>query len=379
MPSEALHIAKTCVLWASVSMVIYLVLNPALSGLFLFPLNLSFLTLPSLVLIALLSVSSLARLSIRGKPWSGAVRRGLNGLALFIFLTLLFRELPSYAGVLAAAFYPTQLIVISCTGAAVGGELYKVRRRLGLILKAVSVVVLGYGLHSLLNYWLLDLSLTRKLPSAWTLVSYMSLPLLVGSIAYAVGILIGLFKDTRHPSVSALLTWLSEGSPRNFSLAFFLSLYLLYLRPYISERVPLIVVLEWIAVSLTVATVFISFKSLSEPLYVDLGFADWKKHVQRVQRQEGKAFLRALHLQKSFLDYGTKAPFLVHCISTLKDLGVPEARVADVVKPLIAYKERKPVWIALPWVKKKIRKDNREARKRIVENLAKALAREAHA
>ncbi len=379
MPSEVLSIAKTCVLWVAGSVVIYLILNPAISGLLLLRLDLSFLTFPSLVLIALLSVSSLIHFAIRGKLWSRALRRGLDGLAFFLFLTLFFWGLPAYARALGAAIYPLQLTVIACAGLAVGAELTRIRRPPGLILKAASAVILGYGLHQLVDYWLLDLYVPPQLLFMRTLASYMSLPLLVGSIAYSVGMLIGLFKLAKHPSVSALLAWLSEGSPRNFALAFLLSIYLLHLRPYISARVPPLVVLEWIAVSLAVATVFFNFRSFSEPLYVDRGFTDWKKHIQEVRRQEGKAFQRELHLQESFLDYGTKAPLLVHSVSTLSDLGVSEEKTADIVKPLITYKERKSIWIALPWVQRKIKENNRESRKRIIENLTKALEREAHA
>lgn len=329
------------------------------------PFELSFLAVPLVASFAVLSVSSIAKLTIERKPWSAMATKGLNGLALFIFISLVFQQ-ASVPAPLTDAFHPLQLTILASIGLTLFKELSKIHEKIGLLLIALCAGILGYGLYTL----------SDGLSLLWKPFGYTSLPLLVGSLVASISVLFGFFKDVKHPSVSGLSQWISEGYLRSFFLAFLLVSYVFHLRPYILEKAPLVVVLEWVTVSLVVAVMYASARSLSKPLYVEPKFADWKRHLQKVGHQEGDAFRKELHLQKLFVDRGIKTPLLVHCILSLKDLESAEENIAEAVRQLIAYRDAKPVWIALPWVKKKMEKENRKTRKQIVENLTQTLVKE---
>ena len=366
MRSKARNVAATGALWAIVSIFTYLLLKPTWLVPKILPFELSFLTIPLIASFGILSISSIARITIERKPWNAMATKGLNGLALFVFVSLIFQEAP-VPSALTDAFYPLQLIILASTGLALFKELSKIYEKLGLLLIALCTGILGYGLYTI----------SGGLSVVWKPFRYMCLPLLVGSLAVSISVLFGFFKDAKHSSTSGLSEWISDGRLRNFFLAFLLTGYVFHLRPYILEKAPLVVILEWMAVSLVVAVMYASVKSLSKQLYVDLEFADWEKHIQKEERQEGEMFRKELYLQELFVDRGTKTPLLVHYMLSLRDLGSSEEKIIEAVRQLVAYRNIKPFWWALPWVKKKIEKRNRNARKQLVENLTETIVKEA--
>lgn len=368
MPSKARNVAATGALWVIVSIFTYLLLKPVWLVPQILPFELSFLVVPLIVSFGILCISSIARVTIGRKPWNAMATKGLNGLALFMFVSLIFQEAPVSAA-FTDAFHPLQLIILASTGLALFKELSKICERLGLLLIALCTGILGYGLYTL----------SDGLSVVWKPFRYTCLPLLVGSLVASISVLFGFFKDVKRPSISGLSEWISDGCLRNFFLAFLLAGYVFHLRPYILDKVPLVVILEWVTVSLAVAVMYASAKSLSKQFYVDLKFADWKKHIQKVKRQEGDTFRKELSLQKLFVDQGIKTPLLVHYILSLTDLESSEEKIVEAVRQLVAYRDATPVWMALPWVKKKMQKKNSNARKQIVENLTETIVKEAGA
>lgn len=378
MPSKARNVAVTGALWVVVSIFTYLLLKPIWIVPQILPSGLSFLVVPLIVSFGILSISSIARLTIQRKPWKAMATKGLNGLALFTLMSLIFHPgIPvAFRDVFRSlqltstdVIYPLQLIILASTGLAVSKELSKIYMKIGLLFIAPCAGILGYGLYTL----------SYGLSVAWKPFRYASLPLLVGSLVASISVLFGFFKDVKHPSISGLSEWISDGFLRNSFLAFLLASYFLHLRPYILEEVPLVVILEWVTVSLAVAVMYASAKSLSRHFYIDLEFADWKAHNQKVKRLEGETFRKELNIQELFVDRGIKSPLLIHCILSLRDLESSEEKIVEAVRQLVAYRDTQPVWLALPWVKKKIEKENRNARKRIVESLTETIVKDAGA
>ena len=295
-------------MWGVAAFLLFLFLSPKLLALNLFKLDPSFLLIPSLSMVVILFSSNVASIVIEQSSQRKTATKWLRVLAPSVFVFLLSKN---------------------------------------AVDNALAI-----------------------LPQGYVLLFYVSFSFAGGLLGFSLGSLFGLLEDTRDPRISSASKWISEGLIRNFILGFFLTAYFSFVRPPIMRALsPYAAIAEWVAATLAVAVIYINVKMVFEELYLDLENTEWMKHIQEVERETGADFKHLTLVQEQFVNQGIKEPLLVYLTLHLRDLGETEQQIIRTAAPLLWYRDKKPSIFALPSVKESFKRKNKEARKKILEDL----------
>lgn len=307
MQTKSTEIFKVTIMWAVLAFLLFLFLSPRFYALNLFRLNPSFLLVPSLSSVAILFSSNIASIAIEQSSQRKIAAKWLRILALSVFALLISRN---------------------------------------AIDDALPV-----------------------LPQSYVPLFYVSFSFAGGLLGLSLGSLFGLLEDARYSSISSTSKWISEGLTRNFILGFFLTMYLSFVRRPLIELNPYVGIAEWVTTALAIAVIYINVKMVFEEFHQDLENAEWRKHIQQVERETGDDFKHSTFVQKQFVNQGIKEPLLVYLMLLLRDLGKNEQQVIRITAPLLYYRDKKPSIFALPLVRESFKRKNKEARKKILEDL----------
>ena len=298
---------KVTIMWAVVAFLLFLFLSPRFLALNLFKLDPSFLLVPSLLTVAILFSSNVASVAIEQSSQRKIATKWLRILALSVFVFLISRN---------------------------------------AIDNALAI-----------------------LPQSYVLLFYVSFSFAGGLLGLSLGSLFVLLEDTRYPRISSASKWISEGLTRNFILGFFLTTYLSFVRRPLIELNPYVAIAEWVTTALAIAVIYINVKMVFEEFYQDLENTEWRKHIQEVERETGDDFKHLTFVQEQFVNQGIKEPLLVYLTLLLRDLGKNEQQIMRITAPLLYHRDKKPSIFALPLVKESFKRNNKEARKKILEDL----------
>ncbi|MFB0522736.1 MAG: hypothetical protein ACETV1_03125 [Candidatus Bathyarchaeia archaeon] len=363
MSTRVVKIVERAVIWTSATALFYLLFNAnspiyIISFLPYLDVDLSFLTIPFTVLFIFLFASSTSSLLlVKKNRWKDVTLKGLYGSAISAFILALFlcAPIPAFA---TAILFPLELTVIVSTGVLIVTGLLKHPKRYEPLLAALYP---GMGAYALYN-------IEGALSQVYEPIAHTFLPFTVGLLAVSAGLLFGLFREIDEPWISRMSEWIYEGPIRNFTLGFFVTTYIDFVRPS-AEVFPPIVVGEWFAIAVLMAVMLNASKGSSKPSRTDPELPDWRKHIRETQRQTGHDFEHLVSAQEKFVNQGAKEPLLVYLALTLHDLGKTEERILTILSPLMHYHDWKPLFRNLPWTRKKLAKENQEARRKLLEKL----------
>ena len=366
MSIRAVKIAEKVVILISATVLLYLFVYPdspvyIVSFLPYVDIDLSFLLAPFTVLFVFLFASSISSVLVRQGPWKDVTQKVLYGLAISTFILVFFKwaPIPAFA---TAILFSLELTVIVFTGSTIATGLLIRRKRYEPLYMALCTGIVAYAVYDI----------ARVLSQVYELIVYAFLPFTVGLLAVSVGALFGLFRETDKFVVSKVSEWISKGPVRNFTLGFFFTIYLNFVRPSV-EGFPPTVIGEWITIAIAVAVILNAAKGSSKEPHTDFKFPDWKKHTRESQRQTGRDFEHLVSAQEKFVNQGIKEPLLVYLTLALRDVGETEERILITLAPLVQYRDRKPSFWNLPWTKGKLEKENMEARRKLLESLVRQI------
>jgi len=369
MSTRVVKIVEKAVIWTSATTVFYLLFNAnspvyIISFLPYLDVDLSFLTVPFTVLFIFLFASSTSSiLLVKKSRWKDVTLKGLYGLAISAFILVFFlcAPIPAFATVI---LFPLELTVIVFTAALIVTGLLKHPKRYEPLLAALYPGIVAYALYDI----------EGALSQVYEPIAHAFLPFTVGLLAISVGSLFGLFREIDKPWISKISEWIYEGTIRNFTLGFFLTTYINFVRPS-AEDFPPIVVGEWFTIAIMMAVMLNASKGSSKPSRTDPKLPDWRKHIRETQRQTGHDFEHLVSAQEKFVNQGAKEPLLVYLALTLRDLGETEERILTILSPLMHYHDWKPLFGNLPWTRKNLAKENKETRKKLLEKLIQRIGK----
>lgn len=367
--SIIVKIVEKAAIWTSATTLFYLFFNAnspvyIISFLPYLDVDLSFLTVPFTVLFFFLFASSTSSiLLVKKSRWKDVTLKGLYGLAIsaFIFVFFLWAPIPAFATV---TLFPLELTVIVFTGALIVSSLLKHPKRYEPLLAALYPGIIAYALYDIAG----------ALSQVYEPIAHAFLPFTVGLLAVSVGFLFGLFREIDKRWISRISEWIYEGPIRNFASGFFLTTYISFVRPS-AEDFPPIVIGEWFTIAIVMAVMLNASRGSSKPPRIDPKVPDWRKHIRETQRQTGRDFEHLVSAQEKFVNQGAKEPLLVYLALNLRDLGETEERILTILSPLMHYLDRKPLFGNLPWTRKKLAKENKEARRKLLEKLVQRIGK----
>lgn len=315
MQGRLIRVAKATIMWAAVAFLLVLFFSPRLLALNLFKLDPSFILVPSLVMVVILFSSNIASIVIEQSSQRKIATRWLRILALSAFVFLLSKE---------------------------------------AVDNALAI-----------------------LPQQYILLFYVSFPFAGGLLGLSLGSLFGLLEDIRDSRISSVSRRISEGSTRNFVLGFFLTAYFSFARLPIMRRLKLdVAILEWVITTLAIVVIYLDIKMAFGERYLDLKTTEWRKHIQKVERETGADFEHLTLVQEQFVNQGIKGPLLLYLKKHLRDLGETEQRITKTTDPLLHFRDKKSSIFALPSVKRSLKRKNMGARKKILDDLIAQIERQ---
>jgi hypothetical protein len=365
--TKVVKIIGRAIIWMSAAVLFYLFTNAdspfcIASRLPYLNIDLSFLTLPFAILFGLLFAASTPPIIIAHKSWKEATQKALYGLAVALFTLAFFKlsPLPAFA---TAILLPLELAIGVSTIASITVDLLDHRRRYELLITALCLGIGGYATYEVA---IILSQVHESIPSA-------VLPFTIGLLAVSGGAIFGLFKDVDKLGISKISHWVSKGPIRNFTLGLCFATYISFIRPPV-ENFPPTIIGEWIAIATLMGVALNVAKGSSEKSWTDTSL-DWKKHKSEAQRQTGNAFRHLVSAQERFVTRGIKEPLLIHLTLTLRDLGKTEERILTTLTPLVQYHDKELSFWTLPWTKRRLKRENKNTRRKLLENLVQEIER----
>ncbi len=152
---------------------------------------------------------------------------------------------------------------------------------------------------------------------------------------------------------------------RSFLLAVILVLtvYATVLKPHLSDRPGLVSFAEW----LIVVVVFLKLANDVRKSFVAFEDEIVAAHSTRFAKERLAEALDAS--VEKFVESGDKAAFVAALAAYLSSSGVDVEEIADVIAPIVDYRDEQVPRLAIPWERRLIERRNRRRRERLVENL----------
>jgi hypothetical protein len=239
--------------------------------------------------------------------------------------------------------------------------------------KAITLMFSGL-LLAILNYIINED--IEALPQMLRFIPYMSLAILGGVFTLSLCSLLASSIKVTDATISSLVRAVSEDRERVFIVGFFVTTYLRFIRPPLTDTLPFISYVEWIAVALTVCLMYTLTRKTEQETYLGSENPGWKKHVQEVSPETGSDMKSVTSFIEEFVDNGVKETLLVYLTLHLQRLGETDESILRILNSLIKYQENQRCKLhfpALPWTRSKLVLKSKQDRKEILEEILKKI------
>jgi hypothetical protein len=321
----------------------------------------SFLLLPVLAGLAVTLVSQFIGALLAG-TLVPAIRMALHWFALGLFLYLLLPS-PEVPAVIRPAALPLFLLFLLIAVYTPVANLTKGLPLLTVAAKSVALLfaglVVGFLFLSVLPSW-----------------RGIQLPIVFfcGFAFSAVFLLLSTLSFSKNPYVSTVGRWFRRLVVSMFFLGAFLALYFTWLRaPATTILGGWLPIAEWGTVCAMCGIGFALLRSSVRRKTGPVSYATWAKHLQVVEAKEDRDVVDVSRLVRDFVERGSKGGLLVHMISDASSNGVPRDRILEAVEKMVDHQDAPIPRVATRWEMERVMEENREARKKLLENTIKKL------
>ncbi|RKX84509.1 MAG: hypothetical protein DRP58_07115 [Spirochaetes bacterium] len=229
----------------------------------------------------------------------------------------------------------------------------------------IGIMLIAYSSWQLFNI------LSRE----WKFLEVLAYVSAAGFIAVALSLLAVYGKTSKKPSVSSLSQWATKSQLRNYVLGAVIGVYILVIRPLLTDQFEYTPLIEWLIILVIVARMYSGIKHrigsegiIKESQLTDL-FPWERKHQQQIQEKNYTKLDDVTFMQESFVEKGEKSHLLVYLVSMLKENNTREEDIVRILNPLISYQDRDIPFFAFMWEKKRVEKVNKESRKKLLDDL----------
>ena len=231
---------------------------------------------------------------------------------------------------------------------------------------AVSFGLVGAGVYAIF----------ASFSSEWGPMLGVGWVFFAGFMAMALGTLAYYGRTIQDAFISEICLWLSLARLRMFIIGAVIAGYLVFLRPFIYNRVSWVTALiEWITFCFVVWRMYDGIRGrISDTYSIDLKYTSWKKHMQLVQKQVDGDYSYASKVQSDFIERSHKDQLLVYLVTLMHDNGMSVEEISEVLHPLSQYNDVPMPAFAFTKKRNVIRKSNWQNRDHILKEIMEALA-----
>ncbi len=243
----------------------------------------------------------------------------------------------------------------------IGGRL----RRWRQLVLAISMGLASWGIYAVF----------ASFSSEWGPIAGVGWVIFVGMVAMAVGTLAYYGRSVQDALISEICLWLSSSKMRPFVIGIIVASYVIFLRPFIYNRVAWATALiEWATFCFVVWRMYDGIRGrISDAYSVELKYTSWKRHTQLVEKQVDGDYSYARNVQADFVERSHKDQLLVYLVALMHDNGVSVEEISEVLHALSEYSDESIPVFSFTKKRTYIRKNNRENRERILKDIMAAL------
>ena len=336
--------------------------------------DISFLTAPLLCLFIIRLFSQLSAVYIPGfsaYKTGMAVAGTLNGLAFSLFFFLLLNNIQVLAkfflfqhmsGFLADLHTAAGLVVLFITGITIS--------KLADIIIETNAGRVFSPLINALGQFLAGLAIWRFLAafsSPGGVADKIGLVFFAGILALALSNAGHYGENSKNPFIADAALWLTSRQLLIFCIGAFIAVYVLFIRPAITDAFRYAAIIEWLIVCFIGWRLFSGIKNGLRLRYaVEVNETDWQKHVQLLNNLQGTEFPYLADIQDTFTAQGSRDSLLIYLALLLHNNKIPPEEIQRILHPLINYEDAKMPWFAFGWEQRRILKRNEVNRRQIL-------------
>ena len=243
--------------------------------------------------------------------------------------------------------------------------------------------IMSAGL-SMVGFVLIGLSVREGFAvyaSFYASLSVVGTILLIGFIFVGAGIAMRPFGEAPNPVLSGIGQWVGRSQIRNFTLGGFLASYFLVVRPALFDTFVYAMIFEWMLVVAIAWQLYSGLRNSIGQAYLmmprPLPQDRWQRHEQRITQTHPEFLPYFEEIQREFLEDGIKDRLLIHVTTVLWENGLRQSQIAQIVHPLVHYRDGTIPIPALPWETQWGRRRNRRKRQQLLDTIMQVLNRAA--
>ena len=208
----------------------------------------------------------------------------------------------------------------------------------------------------------------------WAPMNRIGLVLFAGMLAMAISNVGTYGEKLKNPFIADASSWLRQFQGSKFILGALIATYILFARPAIVGIFPYAPLIEWAVVCFVAWRLFSGIRSgLQTRCSVLLQEADWQKHVQQIANRQGLDFIHLANIQQRFVSQGDRSALLIYLTLLLNDNGLHIDELNWILHPLINHQDMELPWFAFGWEQRRILRQNKENRQRILDGIIENL------
>jgi len=154
--------------------------------------------------------------------------------------------------------------------------------------------------------------------------------------------------------VAGVSRWATQSRTRALNVGILVGIYAAFLRPLIFDALNYAALWEWLlGVSIVIGLAALTggqINKLRDTAGRERQLQEWRSHELTVQSLPHETMEKLVQSQRAFVEAGIKEDLLVYVIGFLNDNRVPQARIIEMVTPIVNYSEapvpRLALWVA---------------------------------
>ena len=170
--------------------------------------------------------------------------------------------------------------------------------------------------------------------------------------------------------VAGVSRWASQSRTRALNVGILVGIYAAFLRPLIFDALNYAALWEWLlGVSIVIGLAALTGGQINKLRHTagrERQLQEWRTHELTVQALPHETMEKLVASQWAFVDEGIKEDLLVYVIGLLNDNRVPQARIIEMVGPIVNYSETQLPRLALWDARRRHQKRNVAIRARLL-------------
>ena len=149
--------------------------------------------------------------------------------------------------------------------------------------------------------------------------------------------------DSDNVLVAGVSRWATQSRTQALNVGILVGIYAAFLRPLIFDALNYAALWEWLlGVSIVIGLAALTGGQINKLRHTagrERQLQEWRTHELTAQARPHEIMEKLVESQRAFVDMGIKEELLVYVIGFLIDNRVPQARIIEMIRPIVNYSD----------------------------------------